>query len=143
MSDWTPLVVLEISVRGDGLHWLTGQGDISARPEDFRWFALDANASVEHNLELLRQVKEIPLEPFVEQQIDDYIRGYEELLEDENEENDDEFKFCKELADGGDGLSDDEFLKELQDMTEDDENDEDDEGEEGEHEEDDNAYPAD
>jgi hypothetical protein len=82
-SNWIPIVVLEISVEGDGLYWLTGQGDLSARGDELRWFALDANKSPEHNLELLRQVKEFPLEPGFAVEIEEIIQEYQQYMPDD------------------------------------------------------------
>lgn len=82
-SNWIPIIVLEISVEGDGLYWLTGQGDLSARGDELRWFALDANKSPEHNFELLRQVKEFPLEPGFAVEIEEIIQEYQQYMPDD------------------------------------------------------------
>ena len=81
---WKPIVVCEISVEGTGLYWLSGQGDLSDPELEPVWFALDGNASPTHNLSILRQVKTYSLEPGFAKEIDDLIRGYEEL--DDSEE---------------------------------------------------------
>jgi hypothetical protein len=80
---WDRVVVLEISVEGNGLYWLDGQGDWSAPGDDVYWFALDANADPEHNLKVLRQVKKHRLEPRFAAMIDETIRDYQDLS-DEN-----------------------------------------------------------
>ena len=76
---WCPLVVVEISDRGDGLYWLDGQGDLSAHGDDLFWVALDSNASSEHNVELLTKVKKHRLEPRFAEAIEEKIQEYQEL----------------------------------------------------------------
>jgi hypothetical protein len=118
---WFPIVVVEISERGDGLYWLDGQGDLSAPSDDFFWVALDSNASAEHNVELLRKVKEHRLEPRFAEAIEERIEWYEELIDDEDDAirselgHGDEEDDTEEMA--SDRASDDEkFLKELREM---------------------------
>ncbi len=88
MAKWKPIILVEIAVEGNGLYFASGQGNLSAPGGGIFWIALDANADPQHNLALLREVKEHGLDPRFAAEVEVLIRRYEEMLEEDTEDSD-------------------------------------------------------